>query len=109
MLRVFIGAACLITPKFGCSFLWRSSSLTISALAVAGALLRVLNVGVVGVRWFHRPFRIDDWLRFSLRGLSFQRNRALSMGHVYSPDGALCVTVIQEYLARFPEQPAAKL
>ena len=48
------------------------------------------------------PFRVDEWLLFHMKGLSLARSRGLSMGHMYSPDGQLCVTVMQEYLARFP-------
>jgi acyl-CoA thioesterase II len=50
--------------------------------------------------WFHRPFRADDWLLYSQTSPSASGARGLALGHVFTRDGSLAVTVIQEGLMR---------
>jgi acyl-CoA thioesterase-2 len=50
--------------------------------------------------WFHRPFRADDWLLYHQMSPSASGARGLALGHVFTRDGALAVTVIQEGLIR---------
>ncbi|MGZ4741359.1 MAG: acyl-CoA thioesterase, partial [Ilumatobacteraceae bacterium] len=50
--------------------------------------------------WFHRSFRADDWLLYDQRALSTSAGRGLAGGAIYSSDGTLAVTVVQEGLAR---------
>lgn len=50
--------------------------------------------------WFHRPFRADDWLLYHQKSPSAFGARGLAEGFIYSRDGRLCVTVIQEGLMR---------
>ncbi len=57
--------------------------------------------------WFHRPFRADDWLLYSLDSPSAQGARGLSRGLIYSRDGRLVASTAQEGLIRvLPEAPA---
>ena len=50
--------------------------------------------------WFHRAFRADEWLLYDQRAISTSAGRGLAGGAIYSMDGTLAVTVIQEGLAR---------
>ena len=50
--------------------------------------------------WFHRPFRADDWLLYSLDSPSASGARGLSRGMIYSRDGRLVASTAQEGLIR---------
>ena len=50
--------------------------------------------------WFHRPFRVDEWLLYHQLSPSASGARGLALGHVFRADGALSITVMQEGLLR---------
>jgi acyl-CoA thioesterase-2 len=50
--------------------------------------------------WFHRPFRADDWLLYSQDSPSASGGRGLSRGLVFTREGTLVATVMQEGLIR---------
>lgn len=50
--------------------------------------------------WFHRPFRMDDWLLFAMESPNASGGRGLSFAHVYNQDGVLLATMTQEGLIR---------
>jgi acyl-CoA thioesterase-2 len=50
--------------------------------------------------WFHRPFRIDDWVLYDTDSPSASGARGLATGHFFSADGRLLSTVVQEGLIR---------
>jgi acyl-CoA thioesterase-2 len=50
--------------------------------------------------WFHRPFRADEWLLYDQRAISTGAARGLAGGAIYTADGRLAVSVVQEGLAR---------
>jgi len=50
--------------------------------------------------WFHRPFRVDEWLLYSLDSPSTQGGRGLSRGMVYDRGGRLVASVAQEGMIR---------
>lgn len=50
--------------------------------------------------WFHRPFRADDWLLYDQRPVSTGGARGLAGGNLYTTDGMLAITVVQECLVR---------
>ena len=54
--------------------------------------------------WFHRPFRADDWLLYDQHAVSSVAARGLATGAIYSSDGTLAVTVVQEGLVRVGAQ-----
>ena len=59
--------------------------------------------------WFHRPFRIDDWLLYDLDSPTAQGARGLARGSIYTRTGELVASVAQEGLIRvLPESPAGK-
>lgn len=55
--------------------------------------------------WFHRPFRADDWLLYDAVSPSASGGRGLSTGRIFTRDGRLAVSVVQEGLMRLPRQP----
>ena len=50
--------------------------------------------------WFHRPFRADEWLLYDQDSPTAHGGRGISRGLMYTPDGALAVSVVQEGLLR---------
>ncbi len=50
--------------------------------------------------WFHRPFRVDEWLLYVSDSPSASNSRGLSRGSIYSQDGSLIASVAQEGLIR---------
>ncbi|GAA1729114.1 acyl-CoA thioesterase [Streptomyces yatensis] len=52
--------------------------------------------------WFHRPFRVDDWLLYDQESPSASGGRGLAKGRIFTADGRLAVSVIQEGVMRVP-------
>ncbi len=50
--------------------------------------------------WFHRPFRIDEWLLYSCDSPSAQGARGLARGSLYTLAGELVASTAQEGLIR---------
>jgi acyl-CoA thioesterase-2 len=50
--------------------------------------------------WFHRPFRADDWLLYAQDTPSASGGRGIGRGLIYSQDGTLVASVVQEGLIR---------
>jgi acyl-CoA thioesterase-2 len=50
--------------------------------------------------WFHRPFRADQWLLYAQDSPSSTGGRGLARGEVYTEQGELVVSVVQEGLLR---------
>ena len=50
--------------------------------------------------WFHRPFRIDQWLLYAQESPIASGARGLARGEVFTADGDLVVSVVQEGLIR---------
>lgn len=50
--------------------------------------------------WFQRPFRIDEWLLYSIESPSATGARGLSRGLIFRQDGALAAVVAQEGVMR---------
>jgi acyl-CoA thioesterase II len=52
--------------------------------------------------WFHRPFRLDDWLLLRQESPVAAHGRAFGRGDVYTADGTLVASFAQESLVRLP-------
>ncbi|HEY3005573.1 MAG TPA: acyl-CoA thioesterase II, partial [Kribbellaceae bacterium] len=50
--------------------------------------------------WFHRPFRADEWLLYDQASPSASGARGLSTGRLFTVDGTLVASVVQEGLIR---------
>lgn len=50
--------------------------------------------------WFHRPFKIDEWMLYVVDSTNAQGARALCQGKIYSRNGELIASTSQEGLIR---------
>jgi acyl-CoA thioesterase II len=50
--------------------------------------------------WFHRPFRADEWLLYDCTSPSASGARGLANGRLYTADGRLVASAVQEGLLR---------
>jgi acyl-CoA thioesterase II len=50
--------------------------------------------------WFHRPFRADQWFLYDQDSPATSGGRGLARGQIYTQDGQLVVSVVQEGLRR---------
>lgn len=52
--------------------------------------------------WFHRPFRVDEWLLYELESPTARGGRGLAHGRFYDRTGSLVASVSQESMVRLP-------
>lgn len=50
--------------------------------------------------WFHRPFRMDEWLLYDIESPSASNGRGLVKGKIFSRDGQLVASTMQEGVMR---------
>jgi len=50
--------------------------------------------------WFHRDFRMDDWLLYMIHSPNASKARGLNHGRIYTRDGVLVASTVQEGLIR---------
>ncbi len=50
--------------------------------------------------WFHRPFRADEWWLYDQHAPWTGGARGLAEGSIFTRDGKLAVSVVQEGLVR---------
>ncbi|MER6069518.1 acyl-CoA thioesterase II [Streptomyces sp. NPDC001852] len=62
----------------------------------------VVGASLDHAMWFHRPFRADDWLLYDQESPSAHGGRGLGQARIYTQDGRLAITVIQEGVVRVP-------
>ncbi|MFD5701773.1 acyl-CoA thioesterase [Streptomyces lasiicapitis] len=62
----------------------------------------VVGASLDHAMWFHRPFRADEWLLYDQESPSSGGGRGLGQGRIWTADGRLAVTVIQEGVVRVP-------
>ncbi len=51
--------------------------------------------------WFHRDFRMDEWLLYAMESPSACRARGLNHGNIFTRDGRLVASTTQEGLIRY--------
>ncbi len=61
-----------------------------------------LQVSLDHAMWFHRPFRADEWLLYDQYSPIAYGARGLATGNIFTRDGQLAVSVVQEGLLRTP-------
>lgn len=57
--------------------------------------------------WFHRPFRMDEWLLYSMDSPSASSAKGINRGLIFTRDGVLVASTAQEGLIRRHEKPPA--
>lgn len=62
----------------------------------------VVGASLDHAMWFHRPFRADEWLLYDQESPSSSGGRGLAQARVYTQDGRLAVSVVQEGVVRVP-------
>jgi acyl-CoA thioesterase II len=60
----------------------------------------VVGASLDHAMWFHRPFRADRWLLYAQDSPTASGGRGLARGEVYTEQGKLVVSVVQEGLLR---------
>lgn len=54
--------------------------------------------------WFHRPFRMDDWLLYAMDSPASAGARGFARGSIFTRDGQLVASVAQEGLIRMHDE-----
>ncbi|WP_213815045.1 acyl-CoA thioesterase II [Glaciihabitans sp. dw_435] len=54
--------------------------------------------------WWHRFSRVDEWMLYVQESPNAKGGRGLSLGRIYSRDGALIASVAQEGMVRVPSE-----
>ncbi|MEV7088560.1 acyl-CoA thioesterase II [Streptomyces sp. NPDC093085] len=67
----------------------------------------VVGASLDHAMWFHRPFRADEWLLYDQSSPSSSGGRGLGQARIFTRDGALAVSVVQEGVLRVPRVRAA--
>jgi acyl-CoA thioesterase-2 len=50
--------------------------------------------------WFHRPFRVDEWLLYAMESPNASGGRGLALGRFFTRDGTLVASTAQEGVVR---------
>ncbi|MZI94735.1 acyl-CoA thioesterase II [Vibrio sp. CAIM 722] len=53
--------------------------------------------------WYHRPFKMDEWLLFAIDSPTASNGRGLVRGEIYCQDGTLVASAVQEGVMRFKQ------
>lgn len=53
--------------------------------------------------WFHRPFKMDDWLLYAIESPTASNTRGLVRGEIFDRQGNLVASAVQEGVIRFSE------
>lgn len=62
----------------------------------------VVGASLDHAMWFHRPFRADEWLLYDQESPSAHGGRGLGQARIYTRDGELAISVVQEGVVRVP-------
>ncbi|MEV6695723.1 acyl-CoA thioesterase II [Streptomyces sp. NPDC051453] len=62
----------------------------------------VVGASLDHAMWFHRPFRADEWLLYDQESPSASGGRGLGQARIYTREGQLAISVIQEGVVRVP-------
>ncbi|HUP19502.1 MAG TPA: acyl-CoA thioesterase II [Gemmatimonadota bacterium] len=68
---------------------------------------RLMVASLDHAMWFHRPFRVDDWLLYAMESPTSGGGRAFTRGTFFMRDGTLVASVAQEGVLRMRPEPAS--
>ncbi len=92
--------ACVVTYASDMTLL----DTTLLPHGVSGEEGRLMMASLDHAMWFHRPFRADEWLLYVQGSPSASGARGLAWGGIFTAEGALVVSVVQEGLIRPVEE-----
>ena len=69
----------------------------------------VMGASLDHAMWFHRKFRADEWFLYDQESPTASGSRGLARGEIFSEDGRLVVSVVQEGLIRFNDPTKAQV
>lgn len=92
-------------PMVHCAVLAYASDATLLDIAcyphgVSWIDPRLEQVSLDHAMWFHRPFRMDEWLLYAQVVPSVAAGRALARGSVFTRGGVLIASVVQQGLSQ---------
>ncbi|MGO4630744.1 acyl-CoA thioesterase [Streptomyces sp. 2RAF24] len=64
----------------------------------------VVGASLDHAMWFHRPFRADEWLLYDQESPTASGGRGLGQARIFTQDGQLAISVIQEGVVRVPRR-----
>lgn len=106
-IRVWMRAAGSLDPESALHtcVLTYASDLTLlgSTLVPHGTFIGAPDLQIASLDhaiWFHRPFRADEWILYDQISPSASSSRGLATGRLFSYDGRLLASVVQEGLIR---------
>lgn len=96
-------------PAFHCALLAYASDATLLDIAfyphgVSWISPKAQQASLSHSMWFHRPFRIDDWLLHSQHVASSAGGRAIARGSVFTRDGMLVASAVQEGISQIVQE-----
>ncbi len=68
---------------------------------------RVIMASLDHALWFHREFRIDEWLLYAMDSPNAGGARGFARGQLFTEDGTLVASTAQEGLVRVIDEPRA--
>ncbi len=60
----------------------------------------IIGASLDHAMWFHRSFRVDDWLLYMRDSPAAAGSRGFNRGQFFAPDGTLVASAAQESLIR---------
>ncbi|GAA0406381.1 acyl-CoA thioesterase II [Acrocarpospora corrugata] len=70
------------------------------AHGLAWGASNVVGASLDHAMWFHQRFRVDDWVLYAQESPWSGHARGLARGQMFTPDGRLAVSVVQECMIR---------
>ena len=66
---------------------------------------KVIMASLDHALWFHREFRMDDWLLYAMDSPNASGARGFARGQLFTADGTLVASTVQEGLIRVVDKP----
>ncbi len=88
-----------------CALTYVSDMAVIRSAVAPGAPVSWGGASLDHAVWFHRPFRVDDWLLFTVEPVTNFGARGLARGTFHTRSGELVASFVQECLLRSTGMP----
>ena len=88
--------ACIVTYASDMTLL----DTALRPFGMSGLLDDVMMASLDHAMWFHRPFRVDQWLLYAIDSPNASGARGFSRGQFFTQDGVLVASTAQEGLIR---------